>query len=126
MATDDTIAAPLKVRKTAEALRPAQALPLTSRLSARLPWLTVAFVMLAEIGVFAPSLSPFRLDSPHPTFTPAHRLPTAPQPSPPPPLFFPSTPAPASNHHFPAVNAFHEAAALRVASVKVLMEWVFE
>lgn len=84
MATEDTIAAPLKARKTpaAEALRPAQALPLTSRLSARLLWLTVAFVMLAEIGVFAPSMARFRLDYLNAKLAAAHLVLTALEASP--------------------------------------------
>src|SRR3954469_12318265 len=34
----------------------------SSRLSTRLLWLTIGFVMLAEIGVFAPSIARYRLD----------------------------------------------------------------
>jgi signal transduction histidine kinase len=84
MATDDTIAALLKTGKTraAEALRPAHGLPLTSKLSARLLWLTVAFVMLAEIGVFAPSMARFRLDYLNAKLAAAHLVLTALEASP--------------------------------------------
>ena len=33
-----------------------------SRLSTRLLWLTIGFVMLAEVSVYAPSMARFRLD----------------------------------------------------------------
>ncbi len=61
---------------------PAPLLPLTSKLSARLLWLTVAFVMLAEIAVFAPSMARYRLDYLNTKLASAHLVLTALEASP--------------------------------------------
>ena len=57
-------------------------MPLTSKLSARLLWLTVGFVMLAEISVFAPSMARFRLDYLNTKLASAHLVLTALEASP--------------------------------------------
>src|SRR4051812_4338683 len=79
MASDHILQAGLK---TALKAAPAPLLPMTSRLSARLLWLTVAFVMLAEIGVFAPSMARFRLDYLNTKLASAHLVLTALEASP--------------------------------------------
>lgn len=84
MASDHTLPAGLKASAKPAASPQARApiLPLTSRLSARLLWLTVGFVMLAEIGVFAPSMARFRLDYLNTKLASAHLVLTALEASP--------------------------------------------
>ena len=81
MASDHTLPAGLKAPASSAEKAPfrtrAPILSLTSRLSARLLWLTVAFVMLAEIGVFAPSMARFRLDYLNTKLASAHLVLTA-------------------------------------------------
>lgn len=79
MASDHVLEAGLKA---AAKPRPAPHMPLTSKLSARLLWLTVVFVMLAEIGVFAPSMARFRLDYLNTKLASAHLVLTALEASP--------------------------------------------
>ena len=90
MASDDTLSSPLQTPagQTPAGQPPVGlgrrdiAVPLTSRLSSRLLWLTVAFVMLAEIGVFLPSMARFRLDYLNAKLTSAHLVLTALEASP--------------------------------------------
>lgn len=79
MASDHILSTGLKAAAKPEA---APLMPLTSKLSARLLWLTVGFVMLAEIGVFAPSMARFRLDYLNTKLASAHLVLTALEASP--------------------------------------------